>query len=241
MTFSENIDYREIEKFDNVSAYWWDRHGEFQVLHDINPLRLKYVQDRVPLQGKRVLDIGCGGGIFSEAMAAAGAEVVGIDMGEAPIAVAGRHMREGGFQIDYRRIAAEELARTEGQQYDVITCMELLEHVPTPRSIVQACKKLVKPDGHIFFSTTNRTWIAYCLVILAAEYLLGIVGKGTHQYSKFITPAELENWAAGEGLVKQDLTGMGYLPYIRKGWLSRNTKMNYFMHFQGRACNCPGK
>lgn len=232
MTFSENIDYREIEKFENISAQWWDKQGEFQVLHDINPLRLKYVNDRISPKGKHILDIGCGGGIFSEAMAAAGAKVVGIDMGEAPISIARRHMIETGQQIDYRRTSVEELAKTERQQYDIITCMELIEHVPDPQSIVRSIRKLIKSNGDIFFSTINRTWVAYCFAILVAENLFKIVGKGTHQFNKFVKPSELENWAAQEGLMKQDLTGMGYLPFIRKGWLSRNTKVNYFMHFR---------
>lgn len=232
MIRSENVDYDEIAKFDRVSSYWWDTQGEFQVLHDINPLRLRYVNDRSALPGKRILDIGCGGGIFSEAMAAAGAEVVGIDMGEAPISAARRHMMESGHIIDYRRMSVEDLAKTERQHYDIITCMELIEHVPDPQSIVRSCRKLIKSNGDIFFSTISRTWIAYCFAILVAEYFLGIVGKGTHQFKKFVKPSELEGWASKEGLVKQDLTGMGYLPFIRKGWLGWNTKVNYLMHFR---------
>lgn len=226
-----NIDSSEIRKFAAQTPYWWDPDGEFKGLHDINPLRLDYIDARAPLNGKTVLDVGCGGGLLSEGMAARGARVTGIDAGPAALAVARRHAAESGLSISYRKITAEELAATESGFYDVVTCMELLEHVPDPASVVAACRRLVVPGGDVFFATLNRTVRAFLLAILAAEYLLGIVKRGTHRYHRLVRPEEIEAWAARAGLVRKDLTGLQYNPVLKKIRLGGGTKVNYLMHF----------
>jgi len=228
-----NVDEREVEKFEAQAPLWWDKKGVFKGLHDINPLRLKYIGERAaPLSEKRVLDVGCGGGILTEAIAATGAHVTGIDIGQAPLAVARRHMTQSGLQITYRRITAESLAASEPGSFDVVTCMELLEHVPDPPSVINACRTLVKPGGDVFFATLNRTIKAFLLAIIAAEYILGVVKKGTHTYRKLIKPSEIDSWAIDVGLVRQDLTGLHYNPVLRRIWLGGNADVNYLMHFK---------
>jgi 2-polyprenyl-6-hydroxyphenyl methylase/3-demethylubiquinone-9 3-methyltransferase len=229
---TSNIDTAEIAKFEAMAPIWWDKKGAFKALHDINVLRMEYIDNHAPLAGKRVLDVGCGGGILSEAMAALGAEVTGIDMGEAPLAVAKLHLEESGLAVDYQHAAAEEFSVNHPDGFDVVTCLELLEHVPDPSSVVSACKNLVKPGGHVFFATLNRNPKSFLFAIIAAEYILGLVRKGTHRYSKFIKPSELEQWAATAGLMFQDLTGLHYNPFLRKYSLGGNTHVNYMMHFR---------
>lgn len=225
-----NVDHQEIAKFDELASRWWDPHGEFKPLHDINPLRLSYIDQRAGLKGKRVLDIGCGGGILAEAMARCSASVTGIDLAEAPLEVARLHQLELGIEVNYRHISAEELAEAEPAGFDVVTCMEMLEHIPDPASAIQACARLVKPDGHVFFSTINRTPKSYMFAIIGAEYLLQLLPKGTHDYRKFIRPSELESWAREAGLILHDLTGMHYNPLIQHYWLAPGVDVNYLAH-----------
>ena len=227
-----NVDNDEIKKFEAQTSQWWEKTGEFKGLHDINPLRLDYIDARSPLAEKSVLDVGCGGGILAEGMAERGARVTGIDAGEAPLIVAGKHALDSGLDIVYRRITVEELAETEAGAYDVITCMELLEHVPNPPSVVQACGCLVKPGGDVFFATLNRNWVSFLLAIIAAEYVLGIVKKGTHSYRKFIKPSELDRWAADARLAQCNLTGLQYNPVFKKKRLGGKAAVNYLMHFR---------
>ena len=229
---SPNIDTAEIAKFEAMAPIWWDKKGAFKALHDINVLRVDYIDQHAPLAGKRVLDVGCGGGILSEAMAALEAEVTGIDMGESPLAVAKLHLAESGLAVDYQQATAEEFSEVHPHDFDVVTCLELLEHVPDPSSVVSACRKLVKPGGHVFFATLNRNPKSYLFAIIAAEYILGLVRKGTHRYSKFIKPSELEQWAAAAGLTFQDLTGLHYNPFLRRYSLGGNTHVNYLMQFR---------
>lgn len=229
-TASQNVDPEEIAKFEALAARWWDPHSEFKPLHDINPLRLNYINDRVGLRGKNVLDIGCGGGILSESMAAHGAMVTGIDLGEAPLAVARLHLKESGQQVEYRKISAEDLAREKPESFDVVTCMEMLEHVPEPASTVAACAQLVKPGGKVFFSTINRNPKAWLFAIVGAEYVLKLLPKGTHEYMKFIKPSELEQWSRQAGLSVQEFIGMHYNPLTRRFWLARGVEVNYIAY-----------
>ncbi len=226
-----NVDHREIAKFEELASRWWDPESEFKPLHDINPLRLGYIEQRAGLAGKRVLDVGCGGGILTEGMAQQGAEVTGIDMGEAPLAVARLHQLESGVEVNYQRITAEELADQEPANFDVVTCMEMLEHVPDPASVMQACADLLKPGGEIFFSTINRTPKAYALAILGAEYILRLLPKGTHDYRKFIRPSEMSAWARAANLTLRDITGMHYNPLLRRYWLAPGVDVNYLAHY----------
>ncbi|RMG50621.1 MAG: bifunctional 2-polyprenyl-6-hydroxyphenol methylase/3-demethylubiquinol 3-O-methyltransferase UbiG [Gammaproteobacteria bacterium] len=230
-----NVDPGEVAKFEELAHRWWDPESEFRPLHEINPLRLGYVEKWAgDLEGKRVVDVGCGGGILSEAMARAGASVTGIDMGEAPLSVARLHAAESGLEIDYRRISAEALATEAPGSFDVVTCMEMLEHVPDPASIVKACATLVKPGGSVLFSTINRTPKAFALAIVGAEYILGMLPKGTHQYDRFIRPSELSAWAREAGLQVEDVTGMQYNPLLRSYRLGDDVGVNYLM-----ACRLP--
>jgi 2-polyprenyl-6-hydroxyphenyl methylase/3-demethylubiquinone-9 3-methyltransferase len=224
---AQNVDPEEIAKFEQLAARWWDPHSEFKPLHDINPLRLKYINDRAGLNGKAVLDVGCGGGILAESMAALGATVTGIDLGEAPLAVARLHLKESGQKVEYLRISAEDLARERPGRYDVVTCMELLEHVPEPASTVAACAQLVKPGGQVFFSTINRNPKSWLFAIVGAEYVLNLLPKGTHEYLKFIKPSELEAWARHAGLTLRELIGMHYNPLTREYRLGRGVDVNY--------------
>jgi 2-polyprenyl-6-hydroxyphenyl methylase/3-demethylubiquinone-9 3-methyltransferase len=226
-TATHNIDDREIAKFEALAARWWDPHSEFRPLHQINPLRLDYIDRHAGLEGKRVLDVGCGGGILAEAMAQRGARVTGIDMGEAPLAVARLHLLESGLDIDYRRVPAETLAQEEPEGFDVVTCMEVLEHVPDPASTIRACATLVKPGGHVFFATINRNPKAYLLAIIGAEYVLRLLPRGTHDYAKLIRPGELGEWARKAGLEAREVIGMTYNPLTRTYKLGSDIDVNY--------------
>ena len=227
-TAQPNVDFQEIAKFEELASRWWDPDSEFKPLHDINPLRLDYIERHTgTLAGKRVVDVGCGGGILAESMALRGADVLGIDMGEAPLAVARLHQLESGATLDYQHSTAEDLAAREPGGFDVVTCMEMLEHVPDPASTIQACAQLVKPGGRVFFSTINRNPKAYLFVVIGAEYLLRMLPKGTHDYRKFIRPSELDGWTRAAGLSIQDLTGLHYNPLSRRYWLGPGVTVNY--------------
>jgi 2-polyprenyl-6-hydroxyphenyl methylase/3-demethylubiquinone-9 3-methyltransferase len=227
-----NIDPGEISKFESLAVHWWDRHGALKALHDINPLRFGYINRRVQLKDKRVLDVGCGGGILAEAMAAEGAHVTGIDMCSASLDVARAHMAQSGHTISYRQITVEKLAEMESQSYDAVICLELLEHVPLPDRIVKACRELVHPGGHVIFATLNRNPKSFLFAIIGAEYLLGLVAKGTHSYRKFVKPGELEKWGRSSGLEFKDLTGMHYNPFTKTYSLGGNAHVNYLMSFK---------
>lgn len=229
---ASNVDPAEIAKFEALASRWWDPHSEFKPLHDINPLRLDWIDQRADLAGKRVLDVGCGGGILSESMARRGASVTGIDMGEAPLSVARLHSLESGVQVDYRRVPVEELAREQPASFDVVTCLEMLEHVPDPASVIRACYTLVKPGGQVFFSTLNRNPKSYAFAILGAEYLLRLLPRGTHDYAKFIKPSELAKWIRETGLDLTDMTGLHYNPLTRRYWLAANVDVNYMVATQ---------
>ena len=228
---SANVDRAEIAKFEELAHRWWDRHSEFKPLHDINPLRANYIDERSPVAGKQLLDVGCGGGILAEAMASRGAIVTGIDMGEAPLAVARLHQLESNVSVDYRKITAEEIAEEQPEKYDVVTCMEMLEHVPDPQSIINACAKLCKPGGDLYFSTLNRNPKSYAFAILGAEYILKLLPKGTHDYAKFIKPSELAEWFRCANLQLLDMTGMVYNPLTKIYRLdAHDVSVNYLMH-----------
>ena len=227
-----NTEKDEIAKFEAMAPIWWDRQGDLKALHDINVLRLNYINQRAPLAGNSVLDVGCGGGILSEAMASLGAAVTGIDMSDAALGVARLHMKESGLQVEYRRATAEQFATSHADRFDVVTCLELLEHVPDPASVVAACQALVRPEGDVFFATLNRNLKSFVFAIIGAEYILGLVRKGTHHYSQFIKPAELQKWAMAAGLSFKDLTGLHYNPFLRRYSTGGNTHVNYMMHFK---------
>jgi 2-polyprenyl-6-hydroxyphenyl methylase/3-demethylubiquinone-9 3-methyltransferase len=227
-----NVDQQEIAKFEELAHRWWDPESEFKPLHQINPLRLDYIDRRAQLHGKQVLDVGCGGGILSESMAQRGAQVTGIDMGEAPLAVARLHQMESGVEVEYQRITAEALAEAKPESFDVVTCLEMLEHVPDPASVIDACARLVKPGGQVFFSTINRNPKSYLFAIIGAEYVLNLLPKGTHDFSKFIKPSELESWSRTAGLQNMELTGMSYNPLTRTYSLGPDVAVNYLLHCQ---------
>jgi 2-polyprenyl-6-hydroxyphenyl methylase/3-demethylubiquinone-9 3-methyltransferase len=229
---SINVDHAEISKFAELASRWWDPHSEFKPLHEINPLRLDYIDGIASLAGKRVLDVGCGGGILSESMAARGAEVTGIDMGEAPLQVARLHLLESGLEVNYERIPVERLAEERPQAFDVVTCMEMLEHVPDPASVVRSCARLVKPNGHVFFATLNRNPKSFLFAIIGAEYLLRLLPKGTHDFSKFIRPSELDGWIREAGLASLDITGLSYNPLTHTYKLGEDVDVNYMVHSQ---------
>lgn len=227
-----NADPTELAKFDEMASRWWDPNGECGPLHAINPLRLEYIDERADLAGKRAVDVGCGGGLLAEAMALRGAKVVGMDMGEAAIKVARLHRHESGVEVDYRHTAAEDLAAEEPEGFDVVACMEMLEHVPHPESVIAACARMVKPGGRVFFSTINRNPKSYLFAILGAEYLLKMLPRGTHDYQRFITPAELDGWARGAGLVAEDFTGLSYNPLSKQYSLGRDIDVNYLATYR---------
>lgn len=228
----QNVDQHEIKKFEDIAHRWWDAESEFKPLHQINPLRLNYIERLAGgLVGKKVIDIGCGGGILSESMALRDAEVTGIDMGETPLSVAQLHSLETGVEIDYQQITAEQIASERPAQYDVVTCMEMLEHVPDPGAIIAACAALVKPDGHIFFSTINRNPKSFAMMIVGAEYFLRMLPKGTHEYAKFIRPSELESWGRESGLKLENISGMTYNPIFQNYKIGNDVDVNYLMHF----------
>jgi 2-polyprenyl-6-hydroxyphenyl methylase / 3-demethylubiquinone-9 3-methyltransferase len=222
-----NVDPAEIAKFEALASRWWDPHSEFKPLHDINPLRLKFINDRAGLAGKNVLDVGCGGGILSESMAALGARVTGIDMGDAPLAVAKLHLKESGLRVDYRRVSVEDMAREQPGAFDVVTCLEMLEHVPDPASVVKSLGQLVRPGGQVFISTLNRNPKSFLFAIVGAEYVLNMLPRGTHEYMKFIKPSELERWQRAAGLRLRELTGMHYNPITRRYSLGPGVDVNY--------------
>ena len=229
-TDKTNVDEAELSKFSELAHKWWDKTSEFKPLHEINPLRLNYINSAVALKDKRVLDISCGGGILSESMAEKGATVIGIDLGEKALKVAQLHSLESGVEVDYRLISAESLAEKEAGTYDVVTCLEMLEHVPNPASIVQACAQLVKPGGHVFFSTINRNPKAYVFAVLGAEYILKMLPKGTHDYVKFIKPSELASWSREADLALEGQVGMSYNPLTKHYWLNDDVSVNYLFH-----------
>ncbi|MCX2801840.1 bifunctional 2-polyprenyl-6-hydroxyphenol methylase/3-demethylubiquinol 3-O-methyltransferase UbiG [Microbulbifer thermotolerans] len=226
-----NLDPVEIAKFEQIASRWWDLEGEFKPLHEINPLRANYIDRCAPVAGKKLLDVGCGGGILTEAMAQRGAEVTGIDMGEEPLKVAKLHAAESGVQVNYQRLTVEELAAKQPGSFDIVTCLEMLEHVPDPASVIRACAQLVRPGGHLFFSTINRTAKGWLFAVVGAEYLLRLLPKGTHEYGKFIRPSELGAWLRESGLEIRDITGMTYNPLTRSYKLNpRDVDVNYLVH-----------
>jgi 2-polyprenyl-6-hydroxyphenyl methylase/3-demethylubiquinone-9 3-methyltransferase len=226
-----NVDTAEIAKFEALASRWWDKNSEFKPLHDINPLRANFIDERSPVAQQKVIDVGCGGGILAESLAQRGAEVTGIDMGEAPLAVARLHALESGVQLNYEQTTAEEKAAQMPGEFDVVTCMEMLEHVPDPASVVRACAALVKDGGDVYFSTINRNPKAYAFAIVGAEYILKLLPKGTHEYSKFIRPSELAQWMRAAGLELQSMTGMTYNPITKNYKLnSQDVSVNYLMH-----------
>jgi 2-polyprenyl-6-hydroxyphenyl methylase/3-demethylubiquinone-9 3-methyltransferase len=224
-----NADPAELEKFSRLAHRWWDPNGEFRPLHKINPLRLEWIDRHAALRGKRVLDVGCGGGILAEAMAARGATVTGIDLSEKALKVAELHLLESRLAVSYQGISAEDLAASHAGEFDVVTCMELLEHVPEPGAMVAACARLLRPGGHAFFSTINRNAKAYLFAVVGAEYVLGLLPKGTHDYAKFIKPSELARWCRDGGLRTDELIGMTYNPLTRVYRLGNDCDVNYLM------------
>ncbi|MFZ6673641.1 bifunctional 2-polyprenyl-6-hydroxyphenol methylase/3-demethylubiquinol 3-O-methyltransferase UbiG [Undibacterium sp. Xuan67W] len=229
-----NVDPAEIQKFSDLAHRWWDPSSEFRPLHEINPLRLEWINSRILLAGKTVIDVGCGGGILAESMAKKGANVTGIDLSEKALKVADLHGLESGINVRYEKIAAEDMAAREAEQFDVVTCMEMLEHVPDPASVIQACYRMVKPGGYVFFSTLNRNLKSYVFAILGAEYILQLLPKGTHDYAKFITPAELSQAIRNAGLQVEALKGMSYNPLTKIYSLNQDTSVNYLV-----ACTRP--
>lgn len=227
---TSNVDLGEIKKFEELASRWWDPESEFAPLHTINPLRTDYINLHSPVDGLKLLDVGCGGGLVTEAMAAQGADVTGIDMGEAPLSVAKLHLLESGLQVEYLRITAEELAEQRPQQYDIVTCLEMLEHVPDPAQVVAACAQLVKPGGHVYFSTINRNPKAWLFAIVGAEYVLNLLPKGTHEYDKLIKPSELDKWARDAGLQTRKMTGLHYNPLTKIYKLGPGVDVNYMIH-----------
>ena len=234
---TNNVDPAEIAKFEALAARWWDNTSEFKPLHDINPLRLNWIDERVGLAGKRVLDVGCGGGILSESMARRGADVLGIDMGAAPLAVGVLHAAQMGVtSVTYRQVTVEALAAEQPESFDTVTCLEMLEHVPDPSAIVAACMQLVKPGGRVFFSTLNRNPKSWLFAIVGAEYVLRMLPRGTHDYQKFIRPSELGQWVRAAGLQLDEMTGLHFNPLSGRYWLAANVDVNYMI-----ACTKPAR
>ncbi|MGK0441428.1 MAG: 2-polyprenyl-6-hydroxyphenyl methylase/3-demethylubiquinone-9 3-methyltransferase [Pseudohongiellaceae bacterium] len=226
-----NVDPQEIAKFEALAHKWWDKNSEFKPLHDINPLRANYIDQHSPVAQAKLVDVGCGGGVLSEAMAQRGATVTGIDMGETPLSVAKLHALESGLNIDYRQSTAEQLADEQSESFDIVTCLEMLEHVPDPSSVIKACARLCKPGGHLFFSTLNRNPKSYLFSIISAEYILKMLPKGTHNYDKFIKPSELASAIREAGLILEHMTGMTYNPITKQYKLKEGSvDVNYLVH-----------
>lgn len=230
MKQEQNVDPAELQKFAILAHRWWDQNSEFKPLHEINPLRLDFIDRHAQLSGKRVLDVGCGGGILAESMVQRGAEVTGIDLGERALKVARLHSLESGVKVDYRLVAVEALAAEEPESFDVVTCMEMLEHVPDPAAVISACSRLVKPGGHVFFSTINRNFKAYLFAVVGAEYVLNMLPKGTHEYEMFIKPSELSAYVRRSGLTVSGLKGMSYNPLSKRYRLDDDVSVNYLLH-----------
>ena len=228
----ENVDPAEVAKFEALASRWWDPEGEFRPLHEINPLRLDWIRQHAQLSEARVVDIGCGGGILAESMAISGANVMGIDMAEGPLSVARLHQHETDIKVDYRKATAEDLVSQEPDSFDIVTCLEMLEHVPDPSLVIRSCANLVKPGGHIFFSTINRNPKSFVFAILGAEYILKLLPAGTHEYEKFIRPSELDSWSRAAGLTLKNSIGMHYNPISKEYSLGDGLDVNYLMHFQ---------
>lgn len=224
-----NADPAELQKFAALAHRWWDPNSEFKPLHEINPLRLNFIDSKVGLKDKRVLDVGCGGGILSESMSEKGADVMGIDLGEKALKVAQLHRLESGVEVEYRLVSVEDLAQQMPESFDVVTCMEMLEHVPDPAAVVRACAALVKPGGQIFFSTINRNPKAYLFAVIGAEYVLNLLPRGTHEYEKFIKPSELSSWSRAAGLSLAGFKGMSYNPLTKHYWLGEDVSVNYIL------------
>ena len=231
MTHTANFDPSEIKKFEDLASRWWDEHGEFKPLHEMNPLRLNFINTGSPLADKTACDIGCGGGILSESMAKCGAAVTGLDMGKAPLSVARLHAMENDLDIDYQQITAEEFAQDNKNKYDIVSCMEMLEHVPDPASVIAACYQLVKPGGSVYFSTINRNPKSYLLAIVGAEYVMKMLPRGTHDYARFIKPSELDSWASAAGLELNDLKGVSYNPFTGLFSQSQDVDVNYMVRY----------
>ena len=229
---SDNRDDGEIRKFEALAARWWDPQSEFRPLHEINPLRMGFINSKINPAGQRCVDIGWGGGILSEALAHQGGDVTAIDLAEASLAVARLHQLESGLDIRYENISAEALAAREPGQYDIVTCLEMLEHVPDPSSIVEACARLARPGGHIFFSTLNRNPKSWLFAVVGAEYVLNLLPRGTHEYARFIKPSELAQWCRSNHLEQGEITGLGYNPLTKKYRLQRDIQVNYLVHYQ---------
>jgi len=230
MSKAENVDPNEIRKFEELASRWWDRDSEFKPLHDINPLRANWIDQLAPVAEQTVLDVGCGGGILCEALAQRGAQVTGIDMGDAPLGVANLHKLESGVSVNYQKSTAEDFAEDHGNAFDTVTCLEMLEHVPDPSSVVTACANMVKPGGSVFFSTINRNPKAFLLAIIGAEYILRLLPKGTHEYAKFIRPSELANWIREAGLEMDKITGLLFNPLTKTYKLSdSDVDVNYMI------------
>ena len=225
----KNVDTQEIEKFNLLAHKWWDPTSEFKPLHEINPLRLNFIKSSVNLNGKKVLDVGCGGGILSESLASANADVTGIDQGDKVIQIAKLHANESGVKVKYKHINIEDFYKNTDERFDVITCLEMLEHVPDPNSIINTCSKLLKPGGKIFFSTINKNLKAFLFAIIGAEYILNLLPKGTHEYKKFIKPSQLQAWASRNNLSFDSIIGMTYNPITQKYKLSQDTSVNYIV------------
>jgi 2-polyprenyl-6-hydroxyphenyl methylase / 3-demethylubiquinone-9 3-methyltransferase len=233
MANTQNVDPNEIRKFEELASRWWDKNSEFKPLHDINPLRANWIDNLAPVAEKKVLDVGCGGGILAESLAQRGAQVIGIDMGDAPLGVAKLHQLESGLSIDYQKSTAEDFAQKHENAFDVVTCLEMLEHVPDPSSVVRACAKMVKPGGHVFFSTINRNPKAFLFAIIGAEYVLRLLPRGTHEYAKFIRPSELANWSRESNLQVNQMTGLLFNPLTKQYRLSdSDMDVNYMISTQ---------
>ena len=234
-----NVDREEVAKFDAAAARWWDPEGQMRPLHQINPLRLAFIAERAGgLAGRRVADVGCGGGLLAEAMARAGARVVGLDASEAALQVARLHAAEAGVEVDYRPGTAEALAAEMPESFDVVTCMELIEHVPDPASLIRACARLARPGGHVFLSTLNRTPKAWLLAVVGAEYVLGLLPRGTHDWRRFVRPSELDAWARAAGLELAELAGLRYDPVFGRHGLTRDVSVNYLAWYQKQFSVC---